>query len=115
MEPKPTHLGLQYAEQFKDSSIAEVYSYRPPYPDETIGLLLTLMVDEPRAVLDVGCGTGDICRRLVNKVERVDAVDFSHAMIEKGKTLLGGDHAHLYWIYGRIEKVELHPPYALIT
>jgi ubiquinone/menaquinone biosynthesis C-methylase UbiE len=115
MEPKPAHLGLQYAEQFKDSSIAEMYPNRPPYPDETIGLLLKLIADQPRAVLDVGCGTGDICRRLANEVEHVDAVDFSQAMIEKGKTLPGGDHAHLHWIYGRIEEVELHPPYALIT
>jgi len=115
MEPKPAHLGLQYAEQFKDDSIAEMYPYRPSYPDETIDTLLKLIVDQPRTVLDVGCGTGDIGRRLVNEVERVDAVDFSHAMIEKGKTLPGGDHTHLHWIYGRLEEVELYPPYALIT
>lgn len=115
MEPKPSHLGLKYAEQFKDTSIVEVYHYRPPYPDEAIDKLVTLITDEPRTILDVGCGTGDLSRRLVNEVQRMDAVDFSRAMIDKGRTLPDGDHAHLYWIYGRVEEVELYPPYALIT
>jgi hypothetical protein len=36
MKPKPSHLGLKYAEQFKDSSIVEAYPHRPPHPDEAI-------------------------------------------------------------------------------
>ncbi len=115
MEPKPGHLGLKYVEQFKDASIVEVYHHRPPYADEAISKLVALIVDEPRTILDVGCGTGDLCRRLVNAAERVDAVDFSRAMIDKGKTLPNGAHAHLHWICGRVEEVELYPPYALIT
>lgn len=115
MQPKPSHLGSKYAEQFKDVSIAEVYQYRPPYADEAIKRLVGLITDEPRTVLDVGCGTGDLARPLASQVERVDAVDFSQAMLTKGKTLSGGDHPHLNWIYGRVEEVTLQPPYALIT
>ncbi|MGO8951489.1 MAG: class I SAM-dependent methyltransferase [Ktedonobacterales bacterium] len=115
MEPKPSHLSLKHAEQFKDASMVDAYQYRPPYPDETFSRLSALMIEEPPTVLDVGCGTGDLCRRLVNVAERVDAVDFSEAMIEKGKALPGGDHPLLNWIYGRVEEVELRPPYALIT
>lgn len=115
MKPKPSHLGLKYAEQFKDTSIVEVYHHRPPYSDETIHLLLKLVTDEPRAILDVGCGTGDLARRLMSGVQHVDAVDFSQAMLDKGGTLPGGDHPHLNWIYGRVEDVALQPPYALIT
>ncbi|HEY7420049.1 MAG TPA: methyltransferase domain-containing protein [Ktedonobacteraceae bacterium] len=115
MKPKPSHLGLKYAEQFKDTSIVEVYHHRPPYSDEAIRLLLKLVTDEPRAILDVGCGTGDLARRLVSGAERVDAVDFSQAMLDKGRTLPGGDHPHLNWMYGRVEDVALQPPYALIT
>lgn len=115
MKPKPGHLGLKYAEQFKDTSIVEVYHHRPPYSDEVIKELIALAIDEPRRILDVGCGTGDLARRLVSRVEHVDAVDFSSSMIDKGKTLPEGDHDNLNWIYGRIEDVELQPPYSLIT
>jgi hypothetical protein len=45
----------------------------------------------------------------------VDAVDFSTAMIEKGKTLPNGQGVHLRWICGAVEEVELSPPYALVT
>jgi ubiquinone/menaquinone biosynthesis C-methylase UbiE len=115
MEPKPSHLGLKYAEQFKDASIVGNYQYRPPYPDEVFVKLLSLMGDQPRAVLDVGCGTGDLCRGLAPHVERVDAVDFSEAMIATGKTLAHGREKHLRWICGRVEEAELYPPYALVT
>ncbi len=115
MNPKPSHLGLKYAEQFKDMSIAEVYQHRPPYSDEAIGTLISLMTGEPRTILDVGCGTGDLARRLVSEVERVDAVDFSRAMLDKARMLPEGKHPRLHWIPGRVEEVELRPPYALIT
>ncbi|HTK07597.1 MAG TPA: class I SAM-dependent methyltransferase [Ktedonobacteraceae bacterium] len=114
-KPKPAHLGLKYAEQFKDTSIVERYHYRPPYLDDTIEMLIALITDKPRVVLDIGCGTGDLARRLVNEVERVDAIDFSQAMINKGKTLPEGNHASLHWIYGRVEQAALQAPYALIT
>jgi ubiquinone/menaquinone biosynthesis C-methylase UbiE len=115
MEPKPAHLSLTYAEQFKDRSIAEVYHYRPPYTDEVIDALIKLITDEPRTILDAGCGTGDLARRLVHQVERVDAVDFSQAMLHEGSKLPDGNHAHLHWINGRVEDANIHPPYALIT
>ncbi len=104
-----------HAEAFKDRSVVEAYRYRPPYPAETFDILTGLINGEPRRVLDVGCGRGDIARNLVERVERVDAVDFSQAMIEQGKRLPNGDHPHLRWLYGRIEEVPLEPPYALIT
>ncbi|GER91367.1 hypothetical protein KDW_55290 [Dictyobacter vulcani] len=115
MKPKPSHLGLKYAEQFQDRSIVDVYHHRPVYADEAIKKLAELVTDEPRSVLDVGCGTGDLARRLINEVERVDAVDFSQAMLEKGRSLPNGDHPGLHWLYGRVEDVSLQPPYALIT
>ncbi len=115
MLPKPKHLGVEYAVQFQDQSIVDAYQYRPPYPDELFEILLALITDEPRAVLDLGCGRGDVARELVAHVERVDAVDFSHFMLARGKQLPHGDHPQLHWIFGRVEDVALHPPYALIT
>lgn len=115
MLAKPNHLGLTYAEQFKERSVVAAYAYRPPIPAPVFDRLLHLVVDEPRIVLDVGCGTGAVARRLAPLVDRVDAVDFSAPMIETGRQLPNGDHPNLHWIEGSIEEVALQPPYALIV
>lgn len=115
MQSKPEHFGVYYAEAFKDDQVVDAYRYRPPYPQEVFSILNGLITTEPRTVLDVGTGSGDIARQLVTQVERVDAVDFSQSMIEQGKHLPNGAHPHLHWIYGKIEEVPLSPPYALIT
>lgn len=113
--PRPEHLGLEYSARFRDQGVVDAYHLRPPYPEETFDILERLITDEPRAVLDVGSGSGDIARRMVDRVKRVDAVDFSWPMIEKGKRLPDGDHSSLRWIYGPAEEAPLNPPYALIT
>ena len=115
MKPKPKQWSPQHAAVFKDRGIVEAYHQRPPYPSEVFDLLEGLTTDEPRAVLDAGCGTGDIARHLVDRVGRVDAVDFSPLMIERAKQLPNGDHPHIRWIDGPMETVELRAPYSLIT
>ena len=115
MQPKPEHFSASYAEAFKDRQVVEVYQHRSPYPTEVFDILAGLIVDKPRVVLDVGAGTGDIARHLVEFVGRVDAVDPSQVMIGQGQQLSNGDHPHLCWILGKVEEVSLAPPYALIT
>lgn len=115
MQPKPKHLGLTYAEQFKEQSIVDAYVHRPPIPVAVFDKLLSLIVDTPRRVLDVGCGLGPVARTLAPSVEHVDAVDFSHAMIEAGRKLANGDHPNLCWIESSVETASLTPPYALIV
>lgn len=115
MLEKPSYLGLEYASAFGEQSVVAAYTHRPPYPDEVFDVLQSLMVDAPAHVLDVGCGRGDIARRLVERVDRIDAVDMSAAMIATGRRLPNGDHPQLRWIVGRAEDVPLDPPYALIV
>jgi trans-aconitate methyltransferase len=115
MLPRPAHLTPDNAARYKDQSVVEFYPLRLPYPPAVFDILADFITDEPRAVLDVGSGTGELARGLVRRVERVDAVDFSPAMIAKGKMLPDGDHPGLRWIYGSVETVALNPPYALIT
>lgn len=115
MLPKPPNWGPQYGATFSEQSVADAYPNRPPYPEEVFDVLEGLAVDLPRAVLDVGCGTGDIARPLTPRVDRVDAVDISRAMIERGRQLPGGDVPNLAWLHGSVETVLLAAPYALIT
>lgn len=115
MQPKPKYLGPEYGAQFQDAAIVAAYSMRPPYPAEVFGILTDLLTAEPRNALDLGCGTGDVARRLAPLVARVDAVDTSSRMVAHGKTLPGGDLPNLRWIVGSAEVAPLEPPYALIT
>ncbi len=115
MLPKPPHLAPEYGAWFQDQSIIDAYHHRPPYPAEVFTVLAGLIVNEPRVVLDVGCGTGDIARPLAALVDRLDAIDVSAGMIAKGRRLPGGDQPHLHWIVSAVEVAPLTPPYGLIT
>lgn len=115
MLPKPAHLDESYASQFTEESVAAAYPNRPPYSKAVFPLLASLIAKDPRAVLDIGCGTGDIARPLAPLVERLDAVDISAPMIALGKRLPNGVHPALTWILGRAEDADLDPPYGLVT
>jgi trans-aconitate methyltransferase len=112
---QPDKYGREFAVRFQDQSVVDRYHLRPAYPPETFRILAGLISDMPRAVLDAGCGRGDISRNLLPYVDRIDAVDISLPMIERGKSLPGGDNPRLHWLHGRIEDLHLDPPYALIT
>lgn len=114
-DPQPAFYAPQYASAFQEITVADAYRYRPEYPPQAIDILTELVTDSPRVVLDAGCGTGFLARRLVGRVDRVDAVDVSAPMIERGMRLPGGDHPKLRWIVGSAEESPLYPPYALIT
>jgi len=115
MIPRPYWHNEKYVTRFQDQSVVDRYHLRPVYPPETFELLNDLIVDEPRVVLDVGCGPGNVARPLAEYVERIDAVDMSLPMLEKARTMPGGDSPKIRWLHGRAEDVELQPPYALIT
>ncbi len=107
--------GAHNAGRFQDQSVVDRYHLRAAYPPEIFIMLNELIVDVPRVVLDVGCGTGNITRPLAEYVERIDAVDLSLPMLERAGTLPGGDSQKIRWLHGRAEDVELEPPYALVT
>jgi SAM-dependent methyltransferase len=117
MLPQPKQFATQYASIFGDASVVSAYQYRPPYPADTIEILLSLLdtTVETRTVLDAGCGPGVIARQVVTAVDRVDAVDVAARMLTAGKALPGGDDPKLCWIHGALERVPLHPPYGLIV
>src|SRR4051812_34533567 len=114
MLPKPAHLATEFASQFQDPSVVAAYSLRPPYPPQVVDRLVALRVSRD-PVLDAGTGTGEIARTLAQREVRVDALDLSKAMLERGQRLPGGDHPRLTWIKGEEEDTPLPPPYGLIT
>lgn len=117
MRRKPAHLTPEHAARFQHPSVVDLYPLRVPYPDDLFDMLAGLIEDEPRVVLDVGTGTGDLARRLAARedIARVDAVDPSAAMLERARSLPGGDSPRVRWIHGTAEDAPLDPPYALVT
>jgi SAM-dependent methyltransferase len=112
--PKPTHLEPEYSSQFSDPSVARAYRVRPPYPDEVYTILDGLIVDAPRIVLELGCGLGEIARRLAAQTDRVDAVEPSHAMLELACTLPGGERRNIHWLCCTAEEFAYAPGYSLV-
>jgi SAM-dependent methyltransferase len=118
MTDKPSFLGPKYGSAFEDPTVVASYHTRPPYPEGAFDLVGSLLAERPGPVLDLGCGTGIVARRLVglgDRVARVDALDVSPAMIAEGQRLPNGNHPRLRWILGRAEDAPLEPPYALVT
>jgi SAM-dependent methyltransferase len=113
MEPKSRGWSDRYASAFTQASVVERYRFRPPFPPATFELLAELA--RGGAVLDAGCGPGDIARELAPRVARVDAVDVSARMIECGRHEPGGAAANLRWVLAPIEEAPLAPPYDLIV
>jgi len=103
----------EHARVFMTERMARTYRHRPPHPAAVLDVLLSLVGASTGPVLDVGCGPGDLARRLAPEVVRVDAVDVSAAMIEEGRRSENGDHPNLRWITARIEDASLDGPYAL--
>src|SRR5260370_15976329 len=115
MLSRPESHGDWFVARFQDQSVVDRYHLRPTYPPETFEILGELIRDEPRVILDVGCGTGNLARPLASYADRIDAVDLSLPMLERARTLPGGASPKIRWLHGRAEDVETQPPYALIT
>jgi SAM-dependent methyltransferase len=104
---KPRGLEPHYAEQFCDASIVEAYAARPPYPPELDPLLIELVGGVGARVLDLGCGTAELARRLAPEFESVTAIDHAERMIARARALPGGNAPNIRWLVGRVEDVAL--------
>ena len=116
MSAKHKQWETEYASVFQDESVVEAYHFRPQYPTETFDFLMQLLepIDRPWKILDAGCGTGYVARELAEKVDGIDAVDISEAMIRRGKVSPQGDSPKINWICSSMEEAPLEGPYNLI-
>lgn len=111
----PADPGRARGRRFSETRMAENYRFRPPYPPEVYDTLLELMRSHPRVILDAGCGTGKIALRLIDSIDRADAVDPSGAMLQVARSLPGAESPKIRWINAAIEDAPLDPPYGLIA
>jgi SAM-dependent methyltransferase len=91
--------------------MADAYATRPPYPAVLDPLFVELCGGAEARILDLGCGPGELARRLAPKVASIVAIDQSPPMIERGRTLPGGDAPNLRWVTGRVEDASLDGPF----
>lgn len=105
----------ELAASFTDRAVADAYQHRPPYPGEVFDILERLISERPRNVLDIGAGEGALARPMAARVDRVDAVDISAAMMDAGARQPGGRRPNLRWILGAAQTATLDGPYALVT
>jgi SAM-dependent methyltransferase len=111
VQPKPRGLTRPYADQFGDASVVAAYATRPPYPATLDPLFVELAGGPAAHVLDLGCGTGELARRLAPQVGAITAVDQAEAMLARARALPGGDAPNLTWLAGRVEDIALAGPF----
>ena len=114
-QPRPAGWSRHHADAFQEREVAAAYAYRVPYPPEVYSTLAGLLDPASDAMLDVGCGRGELARPMLAHTGRVDALDASEEMVAAGRALPDGDSPRLRWIHGRLEEVALSPPYGLAT
>jgi SAM-dependent methyltransferase len=101
------------AAAFLDEDVVAAYEHRPPYPEDVIARLLGFGAPAPNAVLELGCGTGELSRRLAPHVARVDAVDPSEAMLRVARAAPGGDAPNITWVCSTGEDFAFTSTYSL--
>jgi SAM-dependent methyltransferase len=107
VKPKPSGLDVNHATQFDDPTIVAAYGTRPPYPESLVTLLLEVAGKARPRLLDMGCGTGELTRRLSSRVAAITAVDRSARMIAAARLLPGGDATNINWVVGEAEDAPL--------
>lgn len=111
MRAKPRGLGPEYSRQFDDASVVAAYGTRPPYPAGLLSTIVDLAGGGRARLLDLGCGTGELSRRLAPSVAAITAVDQSPRMIATARAAPGGDAPNITWMVGAVEDVALSGPF----
>lgn len=76
-------------------------THRPDYPEALFDLLAAASTRR-RHALDVGCGTGQLARRLAERFERVTAADPSVSQIDNAVPV-----ANVHYVVGTAERIDL--------
>ena len=112
---KPGFLSAEYARQFQDRAVTDIYRMRPPYPAQTFEILAGLLPDGNRHLLDLGAGTGEIAIPMARLSDSVTAVEPSAAMLRVAGTIPGGVDQRIAWINCSAEAFDYPRRYGLTT
>lgn len=82
---------------FHDPHIVAAYHARPPYPRRALTLLASLITSEPRDVLELGAGSGDLTFRLARYVAHIDAVEPSEPMLAAASARAPEELVNIAW------------------
>jgi len=115
VESKPPHLAAEYGAQFADASVAAAYAKRPPYPDEVFDVLISLLPSGEQRVLELGCGSGDLTLRLAQRVDHIDALEPSTAMLEIARARMPAGPANVRWLQTTAEAFKPEGTYSLVV
>ena len=91
-------------ESFEAAEVADAYLHRPDYADGIYQKLIELSPSH-RSLLDLGCGTGKISRRLSGHFQSVTAIDPSREMLRVGSTQEAASAERIRWVHGAAEEV----------
>jgi predicted TPR repeat methyltransferase len=95
-------LGPEYAAQFDDPSVVDAYDSRPPYPEPLVDWILSASGTVSPRLVELGCGTGELARRLAPRASHVTAIDRSSRMIARAGSCPGGDAPNIAWLTGDV-------------
>lgn len=85
------------------SRFAEAYASYSIIQERVADRLVSAITDNPKVVLDIGCGRGAVAQRIDWRIERLMAVDFAPRMLE-----LHPKGEHIECIYGDFDNPELY-------
>lgn len=100
--------------EFADEDVVSAYVHRTDYPAALYDRLLDLS-SRRGSLLDLGCGPGQVTRRLALHFQQVTAVDPSAAMLRLARSLPGGEAHNIGWINATAEDAAFEPHIDLVV
>jgi ubiquinone/menaquinone biosynthesis C-methylase UbiE len=120
-----TKLGQRYYYFMRDfgndvfEGTAKYYAlYRPPYPKQLFAAMVKKFeLNGQGALLDLGCGTGEMAIPLANYFEKVLALDPDEAMLNEGRAKAKRlNISNIHWQAGSSKDLtDVEGPFKLIT
>jgi SAM-dependent methyltransferase len=106
---------MRPGESFEDPEVARAYLHRPDYSPGIYHRLLDIAPNR-QSLLDLGCGTGKISRRLSGHFRSVTAIDASMEMLRIAFAQEAAKPDRITWIHGLAEETQLDgAPFDLVV